>query len=272
MSYPPKNIITLIAPNREPWPEIDRLTPDVEVDLTPTAGWYPVVKVVLDYAVALLLMPFALPLILLSAAAVKLTSHGPVFYTQTRLGRHGRTYRIIKIRTMHHNCELRSGIKWAHKHDERVFKVGKFLRLTHLDELPQLFNVLMGQMSMVGPRPERPEVIRAKGLENVVPGYRLRLTVKPGVTGLAQLQLPADTDLTSVRHKVVYDLYYVQNQGLLLDLRLILATALKAFGGGHKLIRRLFRLPSRDTVAAVFHRNLVPTPEPKAAVARLQPA
>jgi lipopolysaccharide/colanic/teichoic acid biosynthesis glycosyltransferase len=271
MSYPPKNIATLIAPDREPWPDIDRLTPDVDVELAPGPGFYPVVKVVLDYAAALLLLPVALPLIALAAVAVKLSSPGPAFYTQTRVGRHGRRYRIIKIRTMHHNCELRSGIKWAHKHDERVFRVGKLLRVTHLDELPQLFNVLMGQMSLVGPRPERPEVIRAKGLEAVVPGYRHRLAVRPGVTGLAQLQLPADTDLTSVRHKVVYDLYYVQNQGLLLDVRLVLATLVKAFGGRPKLIRRLFRLPTREAVAAVFHRSVVPATDARP-VAELQPA
>jgi lipopolysaccharide/colanic/teichoic acid biosynthesis glycosyltransferase len=130
----------------------------------------------------------------------------------------------------------------------------------------------MGQMSLVGPRPERPEVIRAKGLEQVVPGYRHRLSVRPGVTGLAQLQLPADTDLTSVRHKVVYDLYYVEHQGLLLDLRLILATLVKAVGGRPRLIRRLFRLPSRAAVAAVFRRNLVPLPDPDPLARQLQPA
>src|SRR5262249_55076608 len=157
-----------------------------------------------------------------------------------------------------HNCELVSGVRWARKHDDRVFPVGRFLRYTHIDELPQLLNVLSGDMSLVGPRPERPEVIQAKGLEQVVPGYRHRLLVKPGLTGLAQLQLPADSDLTSVRHKVVYDLYYVQRQGLLLDVRLVLGTLLRAAGAGPRLIRRVCLLPSRQTVAEVFHSNVTP--------------
>jgi lipopolysaccharide/colanic/teichoic acid biosynthesis glycosyltransferase len=253
----------------DPWPAIDRLPPDAAVELALSPNWYPAFKVVLDYTAAVLLLPLALPLIGLAALAVKLTSPGPVFYTQTRVGLHGRRYRIIKIRTMHHNCELRSGVRWASKDDTRVFRVGKFLRATHLDELPQLFNVLRGEMSLVGPRPERPEVIQAKGLEQVVPGYRHRLRVKPGVTGLAQVQLPPDTDLTSVRYKVVYDLYYVQHQGLLLDLRLILATVLKTVGAGPRLLRWVFLLPGRRAVADAFQGNLTTEHTP---LAELQPA
>jgi lipopolysaccharide/colanic/teichoic acid biosynthesis glycosyltransferase len=255
--------------DREPWPEIDHLTPDVGVEVAVGTTWYTGAKVAFDYLTAALLLPIALPLIGLAALAVRLTSPGPVFYTQTRVGLNGRRYRIYKIRTMHHNCELVSGVRWAGKDDTRVFRVGRFLRQTHIDELPQLLNVLRGEMSMVGPRPERPEVIQAKGLEQVVPGYRYRLTVKPGVTGLAQLQLPADTDLTSVRHKIVYDLYYVQNQGLWLDLRLVFGTVLRAIGAGPRLIRRVCLLPSRRAVAEVFHSNV--TAEP-AALTQLQPA
>jgi lipopolysaccharide/colanic/teichoic acid biosynthesis glycosyltransferase len=125
-------------------------------------------------------------------------------------------------------------------------------------------------MSLVGPRPERPEVIAAKGLERLVPGYACRLLVKPGVTGLAQVQLPPDQDVTSVRHKVVYDLYYVRRQGLLLDLRLVLATALKAAGANPRVIRLAFFLPGREAVATEFHRTLHTTAS--AAVAQLQPA
>jgi len=243
---------------RDPWPEIDRLAGDIGVDVALCPTWYNAGKVVFDYAVALAALLPALLLIGLAAAAVKVTSPGPVFYSQTRLGLGGRRYRIVKLRTMHHNAELKSGIVWAKSDDDRVFRVGKWLRQTHVDELPQLFNVLLGQMSLVGPRPERPEVIAAKGLDRLVPGYGSRLLVKPGVTGFAQVQLPADADVTSVRHKVVYDLYYVRKQGLWFDLRLVLATALKAMGVKPRVIRTAFLLPGRDKVAAEFTRTLSP--------------
>jgi lipopolysaccharide/colanic/teichoic acid biosynthesis glycosyltransferase len=244
------------AKNREAWPEIDRLGADVTVALRPGASWYAAAKVGVDYIIALLALPFALVLVGLAAVATKLTSPGPVFYTQTRLGLNGRKFKIVKIRSMHHNIEDKTGIQWSQKGDSRVTRLGKILRVTHIDELPQLWNVLRGEMSIVGPRPERPEVIAAKGLEQLVPGYRHRLMVKPGVTGLAQVQLPADSDITGVRYKVVYDLYYVQNQSLLLDLRLMAATVLKALGVRPKWIRRVFLLPNRAKVAGVFRDNL----------------
>lgn len=257
-------------PEREPWPEIDRLTPDTIIDLRSDAGWYPAIKVVLDYAISAMLLPVAVLFIGMAAIAVWVTSPGPVFYTQTRVGLNGRKYRILKLRTMYHNCESHSGIRWSLKGDNRITRVGRILRATHIDELPQLFNVLAGQMSLVGPRPERPEVIQAKGLESLVPGYSYRLNVCPGVTGLAQVQLPADSDITSVRHKIVYDLYYVQNQSLFLDLRLILATLFKATGAGPQFIRRLFLLPNRRRLAETFRGNMVPpAPVP---IPRLQPA
>jgi lipopolysaccharide/colanic/teichoic acid biosynthesis glycosyltransferase len=271
---PPTPIDTAVphaAPDREPWPEIDCLASDTVIDLSADLGWYAAAKTAFDYAVALALLPCALLLIALAAAAVKLTSPGPVFYTQTRVGLNGRKYRIIKIRTMRVNCEAVSGIQWSQKGDSRITRIGRFLRVTHIDELPQLFNVLLGQMSLVGPRPERPEVIQAKGLNHLVPGYRHRLRVKPGVTGLAQCQLPADTDVTSVRYKVAYDLYYVENQSLLLDLRLILATLFRSVGAGPNTLRRLFLLPSRRKVADTFYSRIVP-PSEVAPIVALQPA
>jgi lipopolysaccharide/colanic/teichoic acid biosynthesis glycosyltransferase len=256
------------ALEREPWPEIDEIAAEAAVHVPADWNWYASVKTGLDYTIAILLLPVALALVALSVLAVKMTSPGPVFYTQTRLGLNGRRYKIIKIRTMHHNCEARTGIQWAQKNDNRITLVGRFLRFAHIDELPQLWNVLRGEMSLVGPRPERPEVIQAKGLEQHVPGYRHRLRVKPGVTGLAQVQLPADTDLTSVRHKVVYDLYYVQNQSLLLDLRVLLATVFKALLGP-KWLRRVFLLPSRRKVTIAFQNQLAVAPQPQP---DLQPA
>jgi lipopolysaccharide/colanic/teichoic acid biosynthesis glycosyltransferase len=223
---------------------------------------YAAVKTLLDDAIALILLPIAVPLIALAAAVVKCTSPGPAFYWQSRVGLGGRNFRILKLRTMHHDCERHSGIRWAHRHDERITPVGRWLRKTHVDELPQLLNVLLGQMSLVGPRPERPEVIKAKGLEQLVPGYSFRLLVKPGVTGLAQVQLPADSDLTSVRYKVVHDLYYAQHRSLFLDARLLLATGAKAFGAKPPFIRRMFFLPDRQRLAEVFHSNLTADSEP----------
>ena len=256
---------------RAPWPEIDCLTADTVIDVPPNLGWYAAAKTAFDYAAAIGMLPFALFLIACAAVAVKFTSPGPVFYTQTRVGLNGRKYKIIKIRTMKANVEAVSGIQWSQKGDSRITRVGRFLRVTHIDELPQLFNVLMGQMSLVGPRPERPEVIQARGLNQLVPGYRHRLSVKPGVTGLAQVQLPADTDVTSVRYKVVYDLYYVEHQSLMLDLRLIAATLFRAAGAGPTVLRRLFLLPSRRRVADAFYNRIVP-PTDLAPVVVLQPA
>ena len=155
----------------------------------------------------------AAPLILLAMALVKLTSRGPAIYRQVRAGLGGRPFTIYKIRTMAHDCEARTGPVWATADDPRVTPLGRFLRRSHLDELPQLWNVLRGEMSLVGPRPERPEFVAQ--LQRAIPDYRRRLQVPPGVTGLAQVQLPPDTDLAGVRRKLVYDLYYIRRMELL---------------------------------------------------------
>jgi lipopolysaccharide/colanic/teichoic acid biosynthesis glycosyltransferase len=214
------------------------------------SGLYASLKSVIDIALAIVILIPALPIIGVCWAIVRIVSPGPGFYVQTRLGQNGRKYPIFKIRTMHHNVEANTGgAKWSPgAGDTRAFGFGKFLRKSHLDELPQLFNVVLGQMSMVGPRPERPEIIDALNLVKQVPGYEYRLMVKPGVTGLAQLQLPADSDILSVRHKVVYDLYYIQHQSFWLDIRLILATAFKSIGLGPVMIQKLFFLPKRNVV------------------------
>jgi lipopolysaccharide/colanic/teichoic acid biosynthesis glycosyltransferase len=157
----------------------------------------------------------------------------------------GALFTLYKIRTMAVDSE-KDGPRWSMPGDRRVTRVGQFLRRTHLDELPQLWNVLRGDMSLVGPRPERPEFVPQ--LAAAIPGYEDRLAVRPGVTGLAQVQLPADTDLNSVRRKLAYDLYYVERGGLWLDLRLMAATAFKVLGMDAVTIAWLFRLPSRATV------------------------
>src|SRR5215813_2428485 len=153
--------------------------------LRPRAGWYGSVKGWIDFGLALVLFVLAASVILVAAVLVKLTSRGPAFYTQPRVGRHGCLFAIYKIRTMRHNCEKESGARWATPGDRRVTPVGRFLRATHLDELPQLWNVLRGDMSLVGPRPERPEFVPT--LAEQVLLYRERLLVRPGVTGLAQV-------------------------------------------------------------------------------------
>ena len=207
------------------------------------AGWYARGKPLLDYVLALALLPPALVLVALAAFAVRLTSAGPAFYTQTRVGRNGRRYTIFKLRTMRHRCEVQTGPCWSRSGDDRVTPVGRFLRSTHLDELPQLWNVFRGDMSLVGPRPERPEIIAAMELDRHVPDYTERLSVKPGVTGLAQLLLPPDADLESVRCKVACDLAYVRRAGLWLDLRILLGTLLKALGVGPRILCHVLGLP-----------------------------
>jgi lipopolysaccharide/colanic/teichoic acid biosynthesis glycosyltransferase len=215
---------------------------------------YAKIKPVLDWLLAAAMLIPALPLILLCALAVRLTWRGPGFYTQVRLGKHGRPYTLIEIRTMVIDAEQVTGPRWAIPGDQRITKVGDFLRKTHLDELPQLFNVLRGDMSLTGPRPERPEIVPT--LEEEIPGYGQRLAVKPGVTGLAQVQLPADTDLASVRKKLSYDLYYVRVHSFGLDLRLVLCTAFKVLGISFKAQRRIFALPQHDEIERVSHLPL----------------
>jgi lipopolysaccharide/colanic/teichoic acid biosynthesis glycosyltransferase len=208
--------------------------------------WYPPAKVVLDFLLAALLALPALPVLLLAALAVKLTSRGPAFYTQTRLGRGGRLFTIYKVRTMIHNCESLTGPRWSMPGDPRVTRIGWFLRASHLDELPQLLNVLRGEMSLIGPRPERPEFLAE--LEGAFAAYRQRLAVRPGVTGLAQVQLPPDTDLGSVRRKLAHDLYYIRHLSPGLDLRLLTCTACYALGVPFSVLSKLLRVPASAEV------------------------
>ena len=235
--------------------EPDGATPPAAV---PPGPWYARVKAVADFVAACCLLVPAAPLILLSALLVKLTSRGPAFYSQTRLGRGGRPFTIYKMRTMYHECEKHGGPKWSTAGDPRITPVGRFLRRTHLDELPQLWNVLRGDMSLVGPRPERPEFVPQ--LEWSIPHYRRRLLVRPGVTGLAQVQLPADSDLESVRRKLAYDLYYLGEMSFWLDLRILLGTALKVFGVSFHTLRKLFRMPPGEAVEDNY-RNLSLPPQ-----------
>jgi lipopolysaccharide/colanic/teichoic acid biosynthesis glycosyltransferase len=211
-----------------------------------SCSWYGTVKVVADFAAALVLFVLTFPVLLVTALLIKLTSPGPALYAQTRLGRNGRPYTLRKLRTMVHNCEYLTGPCWSTPHDPRVTRLGRFLRRTHLDELPQLWNVLCGEMSLVGPRPERPEFV--PHLELAIPCYRDRLSVRPGITGLAQVQVPADTDLASVRRKLAHDLYYIRAINPWLDLRLLICTGLSLVGVPFAVSCRLLGVPGGATV------------------------
>src|SRR5438876_40194 len=203
--------------------------------------WYWRIKPWMDVLFALCLLVLAVPFIFVAALLVKLTSRGPAFYSQVRLGLGGKPFFIHKLRTMYHECERLSGPCWSTAYDARITRVGRFLRRTHIDELPQLWNVLRGDMSLVGPRPERPEL--TPPLEAALPCYRDRLLVRPGLTGLAQIQLPPDSDLVSVRRKLACDLYYVESVGLWLDLRILLCTALYLLGVPCRAVQWLLRVP-----------------------------
>jgi lipopolysaccharide/colanic/teichoic acid biosynthesis glycosyltransferase len=212
-----------------------------------------------EVALAGVLLALTAPLVLVAIVLVKLTSRGPCFYSQTRVGRHGRHFQIYKIRSMSHNCESQTGPRWATARDPRVTPVGRFLRKSHIDELPQLWNVLRGDMSLIGPRPERPEFVSQ--LERALLRYRDRLQVRPGITGLAQVQLPPDTDLTSVGRKLVCDLYYVQRLGPVLDLQILLGTASKLLGIPFGLTSRVVGIPSIDSMDCVCESSPAPVDE-----------
>jgi lipopolysaccharide/colanic/teichoic acid biosynthesis glycosyltransferase len=198
--------------------------------LGPTGGGggYVHVKCAIEWVVALGLFLLVLPLLVALAALVALTSEGPIAYSQERLGRAGKTFRIYKLRTMTHGCEAETGPVWSVANDPRVTRVGRFLRDTHLDELPQLWNVLCGHMGLIGPRPERPEI--AAAIEEALPEFRERLVVRPGITGLAQMRLPADSDFETVRRKLSHDLYYIRHLSFGLDVRLAVSTPLRLLG------------------------------------------
>ena len=225
-------------------------------------GLYHSVKRGVDFILALVMCVPALPLILLSAIAVKLTSRGPAFYSQIRVGRDGRPFRLYKLRSMVEDSE-KNGACWCKPGDPRVTRVGRFLRKTHLDELPQLWNVLCGDMSLVGPRPERPEFVPS--LEQAIPRYRDRLQVRPGLTGVAQVQLPPDTDLESVRRKLACDLFYIRQMSFWLDVRLIVVTSFYLLGRSCLWPCRFFRIPGGPAIEAhyaalVRERDPAPTP------------
>lgn len=176
----------------------------------------------LDIVVSLALLLLTLPLMLITAALIRLDSAGPVLHRQTRVGLHGEPFTLLKFRSMTVNAEEAGKPRWALQQDPRVTRVGSFIRPMRIDELPQLLNVLRGEMSLVGPRPERPMFVEE--LTKVIPFYRERGYVKPGITGWAQVNFPYGASVEDARQKLSYDLYYVKNRSLLLDLFILTST------------------------------------------------
>lgn len=226
------------------------------------AGWLKtmlgkVCKRSLDIVGAFVGLVLTLPVWLILPILIKLDSRGPVFYTQVRVGINrrkktrrffqkeedterrrrerrrqdymGKTFKVIKFRTMRHMAEKDTGPVWATRNDPRITRLGSLMRKTRLDELPQLFNILKGEMSLVGPRPERPAFVRE--LVGQVEGYSDRLSVKPGLTGLAQVESGYDSSVSSVAEKVMYDLEYIRKQSVVMDLRILCKTVIVVLTG-----------------------------------------
>lgn len=179
-------------------------------------------KRLFDIVASLLLLALTLPLILLGALAVKLESRGPAFYRQRRVGLYGQGFDIIKLRSMRQDAEVAGKAVWAEKDDPRITRVGRFIRKVRIDELPQCWSVLKGEMSFVGPRPERPQFV--EDLEQQIPYYAERHMVKPGITGWAQINYPYGASIEDSRHKLEYDLYYAKNYSPFLDVLILLQT------------------------------------------------
>jgi exopolysaccharide biosynthesis polyprenyl glycosylphosphotransferase len=193
--------------------------PLVQLTRDPAPGWVYAVKRTADIAGAGAALLIASPLMALAAAAIKLTSPGPVIYKQVRVGRLEKPFEIYKFRTMVENAEAKTGPVLAVEEDPRITPVGRMLRKYRIDEFPQLVNILKGEMSFVGPRPERPFFVER--FKQEISGYGERFKVKPGVTGLAQIN---GGYTTNVRNKLKYDLIYIYHQSFFLDIKVILKT------------------------------------------------
>ncbi|MCB9833762.1 MAG: sugar transferase [Planctomycetes bacterium] len=189
-------------------------------------------KNVTDRLLAAVGLIILMPLLALLCLVIKMTSRGPVFFQQERVGQNGRPFNILKLRTMVQNAESATGPVWAQDNDPRVTTFGRLLRLSHLDEIPQLINVLAGNMSLVGPRPERPVFVEQ--FKRQIPDYADRLKVKPGITGLAQVYHSYDSTLRDVRKKLAYDLLYIKKMCMMTDIIIIFLTVRCLTGRGAK--------------------------------------
>ena len=185
-------------------------------------------KGMVDIFIAMVMLVLSLPLMVIVGLLIKLTSHGAVIYKQVRVGKNGVSFTIYKFRTMVDDAESEGAI-WTQESDPRITKIGKVLRRTRIDELPQLFNILRGDMSFIGPRPERPDF--TEELEKQIPFYDIRYIVKPGITGWAQVMYPYGASVEDAREKLQYDLYYIKNYSLMLDFWIMIKTIRVVAGG-----------------------------------------
>lgn len=206
--------------------------PLIEVNPQLMPVWERKVKRLMDIIFSLVILIITMPITLLVALAIKLDSKGPVFFKQIRVGRDGKEFKIYKFRSMIQDAEKQTGPIWSTKDDPRITRVGKIIRKFRLDEIPQFINVLRGEMSLVGPRPERPYFVEK--LSKEIPLYKRRLKVKPGITGWAQVKHKYDESIEDVKKKLQYDLYYIENISLRMDLKILLRTVFVVlFGKGH---------------------------------------
>jgi exopolysaccharide biosynthesis polyprenyl glycosylphosphotransferase len=187
------------------------------------------IKRLIDIILSVFGLTIASPVLFFTALLIKLDSRGPIVYKQERLGKDNKVFKIYKLRSMRQDAEKGTGAVWAKKNDPRITALGKILRKSRIDEIPQLINVFRGDMSIVGPRPERPELVRQ--LKTQIRDYEKRLLVKPGITGLAQVLHKYDESIDDVRKKVQYDLAYIQRQSLTADFRIMAQTFGVVFTG-----------------------------------------
>ncbi len=203
---------------------------DIMPELMPE--WEKKLKRLMDIVLSLALIIITFPITFLSALAIRLESKGPIFYRQERMGMNGKIFRIVKFRTMIKDAEKYTGPVWSAKDDPRITKVGRLIRKMRVDEIPQVFNVLKGDMSFVGPRPERPFFVEK--LSQEIPLYKRRLKVRPGITGWAQVKHKYDETVEDVKVKLRYDLFYIENISLRMDFKIIFRTIFVVlFGKGH---------------------------------------
>ena len=203
---------------------------DIMPQLMP--AWEKKVKRFLDIIFSFLVLVITLPITIVTAILIKLDSEGPIFFKQERTGLNGENFYVYKFRSMVKDAEKKSGPVWSQKNDPRVTKVGAFIRKVRIDEIPQMINVLKGEMSLVGPRPERPYFVEK--LSNEFPLYKRRLKVRPGVTGWAQVKHKYDETLDDVKTKLRFDLFYIENMSLRMDFKILFRTIFVVlFGKGH---------------------------------------